>query len=457
MKWPTMPHLSPTKLKKYEKATVSAPETVLRMLEICKDSDLNAFITLLEREATDAAYKSAKRAKEGRKIGPLDGVAVAIKDNIYIKGVRSTAGSKILADFVPSYDSEVVRRLKGAGAIIIGTTNMHEFASGVTSVNPHWGAVRNPYDRRRIAGGSSGGSAAAVGAGLVTLAVGTDTSGSVRIPASLCGVFGFKPTWRSISLKGVFPLSPSLDTVGVFSRDVKGVQLLFDTLRKSSRRKNEDKVSLQRISFVVPRRYFFDILSEEVEQALESFIHELGRFGYRVEESKVDIFSEARAAWAPIRLAEAAEIHLKWMSEREADYGSDVLDMLRRGMEVRAVEYIRARNLRKSMIRECSEFLRKYNEIAMMITPTCPITAPLIGDEKVTLMNRELDVYSMLSRNTFPFNVTGSPSLSYPAYLSKEGLPIGVQITANLGEDNTLLATAQRLELSIGTNKRVGI
>jgi len=384
-------------------------------------------------------------------------VAVAIKDNIYIKGVRSTAGSKILSDFVPSYDSEVVRRLKSAGAIIIGTTNMHEFASGVTSVNPHWGAVRNPYDRRRIAGGSSGGSAAAVGAGLVTLAVGTDTSGSVRIPASLCGVFGFKPTWRSISLKGVFPLSPSLDTVGVFSRDVKGVQLLFDTLRKSSRRKNEDKVSLQRISFVVPRRYFFDILSEEVEQALESFIHELGRFGYRVEESKVDIFSEARAAWAPIRLAEAAEIHLKWMSEREADYGSDVLDMLRRGMEVRAVEYIRARNLRKSMIRECSEFLRKYNEIAMMITPTCPITAPLIGDEKVTLMNRELDVYSMLSRNTFPFNVTGSPSLSYPAYLSKEGLPIGVQITANLGEDNTLLATAQRLELSIGTNKRVGI
>jgi aspartyl-tRNA(Asn)/glutamyl-tRNA(Gln) amidotransferase subunit A len=441
----------------FAKRELSPLEYAKEMLSRIRESKLNAFITVPMDLTLVEAYKSEKRTRSGSRLSLLDGVPIAIKDNISITGIRCTAGSKILSKNIPYNDSDIVKSLRRSGLVTAGTTNMHEFASGVTSVNPHWGAVRNPYGKFRIAGGSSGGSAVAVAAGLVPLAIGTDTSGSVRIPASLCGVYGLKPTYGTISLKGTFPLSPSLDHAGLFARNSIDARLLLKVLtgRTAELGNHGNEIGrgteTHRFKKALVPGYFTGIATEEVKEALAKFLDRLTGLGLSVIRSNDDdnVFSSAREAWTPVRLAEASAIHRPWIESYSMYYGEDVLEMLSRGLSVTAVEYIRAKNLAKEVYRR---LMKMVGRETVLVTPTCPMTAPMLGQVEEEINGEVQDIYSILSRNTVAFNVTGFPAVSFPAFLSGEGLPIGIQLVVRPGEEFQLLELTEIIEKKYGIN-----
>src|SRR6266550_7213715 len=263
------------------------------------NAKLNAYLTvtaelaLAQAKKAEAELFAPRGGKSRRDRGPLHGIPISLKDNIYTKDVRTTAGSKILKDFVPEHDATVVAELKEAGAVVLGKTNLHEFAYGVTTNNPHFGPARNPWDLSRIPGGSSGGSAAAVAAGLCYGSIGTDTGGSIRIPASLCGVFGLKPTWGRISCEGIVPLAPALDCAGPLARTVGDIATLTGVLyARVGREPNMAKLSTLRADaskfcLGIPRQLFFDALSSEVRSAFEAALRELGRAGVTTKDISV--------------------------------------------------------------------------------------------------------------------------------------------------------------------------
>jgi len=396
--------------------------------------------------------------------GVLAGQPVAVKDIFYIKGVRCTVGSKILKDFVPDSTSTAVRKIEKCGAIILGTTNLHEFASGVTTVNPFFGATRNPWDKDRIAGGSSGGSAAAVAAGLVPMALGTDTSGSIRIPAALCGVFGLKPSYGLVSKFGVFPLSKSLDHVGPIASSAKGIAMMLDCLKgydiKDPSSKRFPNISLTQSignkitakNCLVPESLFKGPLQDEVKKGFDVFITDLQKLGMKIRYVDAEYFSNVRGIWAPIRLGEALAYHYEWYKSRSSDYGEDVLNRLKAGESYSAVDYIMAQE-RKKQLTDIAD--RELGDESIFATPTVSVTAPRIGEKKVELDGKSYDVYQLLSSFTVPFNVTGQPALTIPAFLSKENLPIGMQIAAKTGNEHMLLNIASIYEKEFGINRHI--
>jgi aspartyl-tRNA(Asn)/glutamyl-tRNA(Gln) amidotransferase subunit A len=422
---------------------------------------LNAFITILKDSALAQAERADKMVSEGRYLGPLHGIPFAIKDIIYIEGVRSSAGSRILSSNIATYDAPVVAKLKEAGATIVGTTNLHEFASGVTSNNPFFGPVRNPWDRERIPGGSSGGSAAAVAADMAVAALGTDTSGSIRIPAALCGVVGLKPTYGLVSRRGVIPLAPSFDTVGPIAHTAWDAAA---TLTAISGQDVQDHTSLNALHLdyeaaaeaplevkkvVVPRRYFQDVLAKEVEEEFLQFTERLHTLGVETIDSPVRDMDKVYGVWAPIRRGEAAAFHQQWFPQMAGEYGDDVRRALEKGMEVKAVEYINAQNARPE-IRE--NFLRAMEGADLMVTPAEPVVAPKIGEESVEVGGKPYDVYSLLGRLTLPSNVTGFPTMSFPIGLV-EGLPVGAQIIGRPLDERKILNLCGALESRFGPFK----
>jgi aspartyl-tRNA(Asn)/glutamyl-tRNA(Gln) amidotransferase subunit A len=420
----------------------------------------NCFITVLEEGALKAAAESEARYKEGAPLGPLDGVPVAVKDMIYIKGVRCTAGSKILAKNVASYDSPAAARLRGAGAVLIGTTNMHEFAAGVTSDNPHYGAVRNPWDVDRVAGGSSGGSAVAVALGLAAGALGTDTAGSVRIPAALCGVLGLKPTYGRVSRLGVIPLAPSLDTVGTLASDAWDSAAMLQVLAGH----DEDDITtvdapvpdylaelaepFSGAEVGVPRRFLRDLVDSSVEEVFAGFLANLRALGCRVREFDLDGLDEAYALWLPIRRAEATSFHTKWLSEHPELYGDDVRRLLELGKEVLATDYVSAINSRPSLMERFAASMADLDVVAM---PATCVPAPVIGQSRVKVDGKDVDIYSALNRLTLPFNLTGFPALSIPGGQAGP-LPVGVQLVARPFEEAKVLGLAHAYEAKFGAH-----
>ncbi|MDG7011147.1 MAG: Asp-tRNA(Asn)/Glu-tRNA(Gln) amidotransferase subunit GatA [Nitrososphaerota archaeon] len=413
---------------------------------------LNAFITVLADSALRSAEESDRRYRSGNPRGPLDGVPVAVKDMIYIQGVKCTAGSKILADNVAPYDAPVVARLKSAGAVLMGTTNLHEFAAGTTSVNPHYGAVRNPWDLNKVAGGSSGGSAAAVASGMVPIALGTDTAGSVRIPAALCGVLGLKPTYGRVSRLGVIPLSASLDAVGVLARSAKDVGVM---LRVVSGKDKEDMTAVEaevpeydaapplrsaRVGVVKNR--FQDYVDPRVEADFQAFVARLRGIGFAVVEVELDGLGEVYERWLPIRRAEATAFHLKWLKSAPELYGDDVRTLLELGRDVLAVDYVGAVNARPSYMERFSAAMAGVDALAL---PTTAVPAPGLGQSEVKVNGVSQPVYSALSRLTLPFNYVGFPVLSVPSGLIG-GLPVGVQLVGKLFDEMTLLRLAAAYE-----------
>lgn len=427
----------------------------LKMIERLNPT-LNAFISVLAESAKSAAEESEKRYRSGRPLGPLDGVPIAVKDIIYIEGVRCTAGSKILADNTAPYDAPVVAKLRSAGAIILGTTNLHEFAAGTTSVNPHYGAVRNPWDLSRMAGGSSGGSAAAVAAGIVPLALGTDTAGSVRIPAALCGVLGLKPTYGRISRLGVIPLAPSLDTVGVLANASSDAGALLQVMAGHDADDittiaadvqhygSSPPLATARVGVVENR--FQDLVDSSIEENFRAFVARLRELGCSVSEVNVDGLGEVYERWLPIRRAEATAFHLRWLQSSPELYGEDVRRLLELGKDVLAVDYINAVNSRPSFMERFSASMKDLDVLAL---PCTCVPAPRIGDSSVKVNGADQPVYSALNRLTLPFNYVGFPALSVPSGMLG-GAPVGAQLVGKLFDEETVLRLAAAYEGRFG-------
>jgi len=436
---------------------VKVIEETLRLIEKLNPK-INCYLAVLKDSALSEAEQSEKRQAEGRLLGPLDGVPIAVKDMFYIQGVKCTAGSKILADHVAPYDSSAVTRLKTAGAVLVGTTNLHEFAAGVTNVNPHYGPVRNPWDETRVSGGSSGGSAAAVASGLAAGAIGTDTAGSVRIPASLCGVLGLKPTYGRISRLGVIPLASSFDTVGTLTSCAWDAAALLQVLAGHS--ENDVTTSATEVpdysagigvpfegaKVGVPKLYFHDSVDPGVERAFGQFVAKAESMGCAVNEADFEGIMEVYNLWLPIRRAEATAFHLRWLESSPGLYGDDVRKSLELGRQVTAVEYVNAQNARPPLMEKFASSMRNCD---VMAVPTTLITAPTIGQNSAEVAGKQMEVYAALNRLTLPFNVVGFPAITIPAGLSS-GLPTGVQLVAKPFEEATLLRFADWYESENG-------
>lgn len=436
---------------------VEATEACLRRIDE-RDGVLNSFITVTAESALAEARERAKELAAGRWRGPLHGVPLALKDLFCTAGVRTTSGSAALRDWIPAQDATVVRRLREAGAVLLGKLNMHEHAFGATSENPHFGPVHHPHAPKRIPGGSSGGSAAAVAEGLCFGSLGTDTGGSIRCPAALCGVVGVKPTYGRVSRAGVLPLSWSLDHVGPIARTVADAAVLLEVI---SGYDPADATSAQEpvppltarleagvrgLRLAVPREHFWHPLHPGVREAVQAAISALEQAGAMVEEIPLPSLEYAPAAQSLILCSEAASYHREQLATRYADYGADVRMRLLQGLCINATDYLDAQRVRQLVRREFLAALRRYDAF---LTPTVPIPAPLIGQQTVEVEGVCAPPLFFLLRNTSPFNLTGLPAASVPCGVADE-LPVGLQITGRPWNELAVLQIARSVERLLG-------
>ncbi|MDQ7794257.1 MAG: amidase [bacterium] len=439
---------------------VEAVEIALSRLEAL-DGDLRAFITVTAAEARATARLAEQNLSAGSEPGLLHGVPVAVKDVIDTAEVRTTCGSRVLAGRVPRVDAEVVSRLRRAGAIMVGKTNTHEFAFGVTTANPHFGICRNPWNPGCVPGGSSGGSAVAVATGMCYLALGTDTAGSVRIPAACCGVVGLKPTYGLIDKQGIFPLSWSLDHPGTLTRTVGDAALALTVLagggcrgRSTPPRGFRDYreavrqagAGLSDLTIGVPSRWLEDRVRPGVAAAVGEAIARFEQLGARVREVDFPPVHPLLLANRLIVLAEGAALHRPWMGTCRHLYGTDVRARLELGQLLPAVDYLTGQRLRRELGREVAGVMR---EVDLLATPTLPVPAPHIGEDWLEWPEGREAASDALIRLPAPFNVTGQPAISVPCGMS-EGRPVGLQLAGRWFEEETLLRAAAALEATLG-------
>jgi len=423
---------------------------------------LNAYITVTPELALAQAKKAeadlgpARSRKSHCDRGPLHGIPISLKDNIYSAGIRTTAGSKILQDFIPFDDAPFVTQLLEAGGVLLGKTNMHEFAYGVTSNNPHYGPVHNPWDLSRISGGSSGGSAAAVAAGLCYGSIGTDTGGSIRIPAGLCGIVGLKPTVGRVSTDGTIPLSPRLDCVGPLARSAQDAALLLDPILV--RAKHEPRLSSarrlssqrQRIKLGLPREFFFEVISDGVAKVFDDALSFLRKQGAALKEISLPVLQETENAGNQIAWPEATHYHQQagWFPARAAEYGEDVRTRLTMGTNVSATAYLEALELRDKFIQQLHLVMAEAGVDALVV-PTTPITAPLIHEETTRVNEKDHPTRALLLRNNRPANLAGVPAISIPCGFTPGGLPVGLQLIGAVTDEHLLLGIARQFERAL--------
>ncbi|MGB6946065.1 MAG: amidase [Bryobacteraceae bacterium] len=403
---------------------------------------LNAFITVTGDSALARAQELDRELTQGVDRGPLHGIPIAHKDLLWTKGVRTTSGSKIFSDFVPDRDAPVVAKLADAGAVMVGKTGLHELAYGISSDNPHFGTIRNPRNPEYSPGGSSGGSGVAVATGMAFVATGTDTGGSIRVPASYCGVVGLKPTYGLINRAGVQPLGLSLDHVGPLARTVDDARLALHAMSDPAKLKPAPP-SVREIRIGLPENFYFEVVAPEVKAAVQAAARQAEKLGARVIPVRVPDIEALNAAGLVILLSEAAAVHQANLARRRADFGADVLALLDQGSLVPAADYINAQRQRKLLL---GQFHKLFQDIDCLITPSTPITAPRIGQTEITLAGTTYDTRFLTTRFARGFNALGFPALSMPCGESPEGLPIGLQIIARPFEENLLLALGESLE-----------
>jgi len=404
---------------------------------------LNVYITPTFERAMDDARMAEREIAAGKHRGPLHGVPIGLKDNYWTEGIRTTAGSKLLADFVPTEDGTAVARLRAAGAVITGKLNMHELAIGGTTTNPHYGATRNPWCLDRIPGGSSGGSAAAVAAGFCFAALGTDTVASVRHPACLCGLVGLKGTFGRVSVFGTVPLSWSLDHVGPITRTVEDAALVLNAIAgydpKDSgsanvkapdfaHRLDED---LKGVRIGVPREHFFEPLDPEVRESVEAAIVVLQDLGASVSDVEFPSASQATVIFPFLSRPEAASFQEDFLRGPGDDYG-DVRFNVELGEMILATDYIRAQRLRTAMRQELDGIMKEFDALVM---PTSRTVAFPIGEPFTEVDGQAIDPFQLLAGLTAPFSLTGSPAITVPCGFNSEGLPIGLQIAGRAWDE----------------------
>jgi aspartyl-tRNA(Asn)/glutamyl-tRNA(Gln) amidotransferase subunit A len=418
---------------------------------------LNAFITVTADQARAHARQAEAEIIDGNWRGPLHGVPIGLKDLIDTAGIRTTAASALFKDRIPTEDAEVVRRLRNAGAVIIGKQNLHEFAYGGSSIISHFGAVHNPWNQAHITGGSSGGSAAAVAAGLGYGAIGTDTAGSIREPASPCGVVGLKPTYGRVSSRGVIPLAPSFDHVGPIARYVSDAAVLlqaiagFDPQDPTSAdvpvgdyiSPIKEKPPSLRIG--VPRKFFFEDLHPEVAEATTHALTVLASFATEVRDLEFDVPTQRT-----LQGAESYAYHKDFAARSPELYQPETLRRIQNGASVEPAEIARRRAL-LAKFREESE--RVFETVDVLVTPTVPIPPPTIAElQKDPEHLREHEL--ILLRNTRPFNVWGLPAISVPCGFTEPGLPIGLQIAGPHWGEARVLQLAHAYEQATTWHKR---
>ena len=417
----------------------------------------NAYITVREKEEL---LEEAKRCEleilNGQYKGPLHGIPISIKDMIFTKDIKTTMGSAVYKDYVPTEDAIVVQRLKKAGAIIVGKVNTHEFAYGPTGDESHFGPVRNPHDLNKISGGSSSGSAASISSFTSFGSIGTDTGGSIRIPASFCGVVGMKPTYGKVSRDGVYALSWNLDHIGPITRTVKDNILMYNALVESEEIHIGDYVKeLNNLKIAISQNYFFDDLDEDVRVSVNGVVNLLKENGAKVEIIKIPLLDEVTEHQKTILRTEAYANNRENFERDASLFGVEVRERLLTGIEVKGHEYAWALKRKNELAKQCNAL---FDHFDVLITPTIPILPPNIKERTVRTDTENKDAGHIrwtILKNTSPFNYLGLPAISIPCGVSTTGLPIGLQIISKSNNEQVIYETALALEekLNIETTK----
>ena len=424
------------RLKAGELTPREAVERYLTRIE--QHRDLNAYISVRAEEAYAEAGAAAP--------GPLHGAPIAVKDVIDVAGTRMTAASAILADHVATADAEVVTRLRRAGAVILGTLNLHEFAFGALTTSPHFGPARNPWSCGHVCGGSSGGSGAAAAAGLAAGTLGTDTGGSVRIPAALCGVTGLRPSTGLVSNRGLFPVAPTFDTIGPIARSAEDCALLLDAIAGTTTDLGGGIRGL-RVGVV---EELFRRAAPEVAATAEAAVAQLAALGARVERADVPMLEEAGTIQQLLMLPEATSVHLPWLRTRLGDYGADVRARLLAGLLLPATAYPSGVRLRARYVDTLAAVFERFDLLA---APAMPVTAPRMGEETVTLGGETFPYRLALIPFNSPWSLAGLPAASVPCgYV--DGLPVGLALVGRRLAEQTVLGAAHAYQQATDWHER---
>jgi aspartyl-tRNA(Asn)/glutamyl-tRNA(Gln) amidotransferase subunit A len=437
-----------TKVRRREASVSEIAQTYIERAEAV--ADMNFFTTfdpdLIRKEARELDDRLAK----GEELGPLAGVPVPVKDYMFVRGYPRTGGTRAMTASTTHDDAEVVVKVRASGALIAGMTNLHELAYGATGINPHFGRVGNPHHPHRIVGGSSSGSAAAVAAGLSPLAIGSDTSGSIRIPSTFCGVTGFKPTYDTISREGVMPLAWSLDHLGPIAGNVRDAALLFAIM---AGRTPEDyipdvDVGISRIRFGKPTNHFFDEVDSQIIERIERLVDALVSEGHEIIPTNLEGVESCLPIHVQTVTAEASQAYWLPLLENPEVLGEDVRVRLEVGQFLASVDYVKAQRMR-TVLRNVLQ--SAFTEVDVLITPTVAVAAPEIGATDVVINGVRRPLHPALTRFTTPFNQSGLPAITLPCGFNSDGLPIGVQLGAAYGDDARLLRVAAEVERVIAT------
>jgi aspartyl-tRNA(Asn)/glutamyl-tRNA(Gln) amidotransferase subunit A len=425
---------------------ISCVELMQRTLEdIEKRDKFCSLITVTGEQALATARERDEELKAGKDRGPFHGIPIALKDLFYTRGVKTTAGSLVYKDFVPHYDATVVERLHEAGAISVGKTNLHEIAFGITSKNPHYGFVLNPLDPKRLAGGSSGGSAVLVAGKFLPMALGTDTGGSIRVPASFCGIAGLKPTYGLVSRHGVLPLAFSLDHVGPLGSCVEDCALALNAMAGVDDYNVPAQVDLKGLRVGVPVEPLFGCLADDVLQAVEGGVDILKSLGADVQRISTPDFAQMNATARVVQLAETAAIYVN--HKDKSQFGEDVWALLEQGRMIMGHEYVNGQRLRTHFRRE---FDQLWTKVDVLVGATTPMTAPLLEQKTVSIQGQEENVRMAATRLVRAVNLLGEPALSIPCGKGSDGMPVGLQLIAAPFAEKMLVKVGKRLEVALG-------
>jgi len=420
-------------------------------------SKLNSFITITEAEGRKAAAEAEQEIRNGRYRGPLHGIPISIKDLFATRGTRTTAGSKVLANSVPDFDATAVARLRQAGIVMVGKTNMHEFAYGVTNDNAHYGPARNPWDPGKVPGGSSGGSGAAVASSQCTASLGSDTGGSIRIPAAACGVVGLKPTYGRVSRQGAIPLAWSLDHVGPITKTVEDAAIMLGAIAGSDPNdptaaprpvpdyRKEMMRGVRGVRLGIPRQYFFDDIDPEIRQAVDKAIRELERLGATTVEVDIPNLDSCAAMEAHITLAEATSYHEPYLQRQPGDYSQEVRVNLEAGRYLLGTDYVTSQRARTLLQHNFNE---AFKHADVIVSPTLPAFPPRVGEVWVQSGKLRENVVDAFLRFNIPYDLTGFPAISIPCGFGANGLPVGLQIAGKAFDETTILSVANAYEQS---------
>jgi aspartyl-tRNA(Asn)/glutamyl-tRNA(Gln) amidotransferase subunit A len=429
-------------------AEIATRESLERIAE--RNPATNAYITVLADQALAQARHADAELKAGRDRGPLHGVPVSLKDIIDLRGVATTAASKVREGHVAASDAPVAARLRDAGAIFLGKTNLHEFAFGTTNEDSAFGPARHPLDPSRSPGGSSGGSAACVLDGMAYASIGTDTGGSVRIPGAACGLVGLKPSLHEVPTGGIVPLSKTMDHVGPLCRSVEDAAIVLDAIRGHTP-PNRSERSISELRIGVLRGYFTSLLDPQVAASFEATCTSLAAAGAQLDEVEIPHASDIAAIYLHIVLSEAAALHAKTLDSRADDYTPNVRVRLEMGRYILAEDYVRALRGRDLLIDEVDAPLLRRD---VLLLPSLAVPAIRLGAAVVKIGSVEEPVRNITLRLTQLFNITGHPAITIPCGSTTDGLPIGVQLVGARNQTDELLAVAAAVESLVRANTR---